>query len=461
MVRPEILPDELLVGYLGRVIFLNTGTWPRDLKTAVRVLEQICSPDGTHSCDRDALANGASELVSITGHRVSWVYQAHTLQPLLHPFTEKLPETTRSYWAEDWWSSCVGSSFCQKCVNEDLEFYGFSFWRRSHQVQGRCSCPKHGTLLERVLHTWPFSKPPGGWIDTGLTEHLAPITNALHARSTARYVALCDDVLDGGWCCSPRKIHVAISLRMKQLALALSPRHRFGQHHYDYLIRIVDLEWLRNVLPMAQKWKPISEVRSWRFEIGGGPSLFQQADGELSRISPRDTLVLAALLFKDRSDLDATLAGICEDGTHFRPDLSHLDIGGHWFARNYRWSGVHPKLITLFVEDRKAAYCQGEQFQFDVGVYDFGATVSYMEVFPPDDSPNRPYIKLAVALRHFVEESSTREEAMAYAEIQEQAMKKLFNRLVTHNSDIDRQAAEGVTQCSSHPASPALRIFQA
>lgn len=445
VVRSEILPDELLVGYLGRVVRLNTGTCPRDLTTAVRVLKQISSSDGAHSCDRDALAHGASELVSVTGLRVSWVYQAHTMQPLLEPFTESIPEEILNIQAEGWWSSCSGSSICRDCVNEDLEFHGFSFWRRSHQVQGRCTCPKHGTLLERVLHPWPFSKLPSDWIDGDLTEHLRPLTNALHVRSAARFVALCDGFLDGGFFCSTRKIRVAIALRMKQLSLARSPRHLVGDSLFDYLKKIADLDWLRIVLPIARRW---SSDRATTFLVAGDsvPSLFLTNDGEMSRVSDKDALALAALLFKDRSDLDATLAGICEEeDTPFRLGSSHPEGADKYYAVNYRWSGVHPKLIWLFVQDRLTAYRKGRHLPLKNDLMDFRNAGVLMEELPPDDSLDRPYKQLAVALRHLVEESSTKDDALAFAGIQEQAVKELFHRLVSPNADADRHAAENAT----------------
>ena len=43
-----------------------------------------------------------------------------------------------------------GPRLCQACVEEDLGFWGFSYWRRNHQVRGVDCCPKHGVLLHQV-----------------------------------------------------------------------------------------------------------------------------------------------------------------------------------------------------------------------------------------------------------------------------------------------------------------------
>jgi hypothetical protein len=38
---------------------------------------------------------------------------------------------------------------CPLCCEEDLGWYGFSYWRRSHQLAGIYDCPKHNTALLR------------------------------------------------------------------------------------------------------------------------------------------------------------------------------------------------------------------------------------------------------------------------------------------------------------------------
>lgn len=40
-----------------------------------------------------------------------------------------------------------GWSVCVNCVDEDLKFWGFSYWRRDHQLPGVVSCAKHGVAL--------------------------------------------------------------------------------------------------------------------------------------------------------------------------------------------------------------------------------------------------------------------------------------------------------------------------
>jgi DNA-binding protein Fis len=40
---------------------------------------------------------------------------------------------------------------CSDCINEDMDNYGETYWRRVHQAPGVFICPKHETLLEETI----------------------------------------------------------------------------------------------------------------------------------------------------------------------------------------------------------------------------------------------------------------------------------------------------------------------
>lgn len=40
------------------------------------------------------------------------------------------------------------AGYCRQCVGEDLDWFGFSYWRRYHQIPGVRYCPKHQSTLE-------------------------------------------------------------------------------------------------------------------------------------------------------------------------------------------------------------------------------------------------------------------------------------------------------------------------
>ena len=146
---PELLPEEMLAGYVGRVARLNgisqqrlwrhlhehetlTGK-PGHLRTWVHALATA------YPLDADALAGN------------------HTLIPLLMVLR---PQSSSMRMADPKSAAALhqcetalpdrGPRLCQACVEEDLGFWGFSYWRRNHQVCGIDCCPKHGVPLHQV-----------------------------------------------------------------------------------------------------------------------------------------------------------------------------------------------------------------------------------------------------------------------------------------------------------------------
>lgn len=146
---PELLPEEMLAGYVGRVARLNEISqqrlWrhlhehetlagkPGHLRTWVHALATA------YPLDADALAGN------------------HTLIPLLMVLR---PQSSSMRMADPKSAAALhqcetalpdrGPRLCQACVEEDLGFWGFSYWRRNHQVRGVDCCPKHGVPLHQV-----------------------------------------------------------------------------------------------------------------------------------------------------------------------------------------------------------------------------------------------------------------------------------------------------------------------
>ncbi len=141
---PELHPDELLLGYIGRVARLNCVT-----RSQVR--------SSVHQRFGDVQLTGARKtwsvpLASALGLSVPELLTGHTLEPLIRvnsppiapdresPLNHGLLPAIRQ--AE---LSIQGRRLrlCSSCVREDLGFWGYSYWRRSHQLPGVRWCLKH------------------------------------------------------------------------------------------------------------------------------------------------------------------------------------------------------------------------------------------------------------------------------------------------------------------------------
>lgn len=143
---PPILPDELLLGYLGRIAALNGCTTRRDVALALGVVRQ----------ERDAEMDGTGSVLSVVsllnGLSPDEMLAAHTCHALACSIGAR-PEATPGRRAHDRANRMairnVGKRlrFCPGCVGEDLQQHRFTYWRRRHQVPGRYTCAEHARPL--------------------------------------------------------------------------------------------------------------------------------------------------------------------------------------------------------------------------------------------------------------------------------------------------------------------------
>ena len=148
---PHALPDECARGYLGRILRLNGA--PESLNQAMAfVLQDGNSPLPVGYSARRMLA----KLAALAGQQLPEFVRAHTRIPLhgavfLGGGAEWCDESSESralraseiHLGDDAWTLCAD------CAREDMWFWGFSYWRRSHQAIGVVLCSKHGCALRQ------------------------------------------------------------------------------------------------------------------------------------------------------------------------------------------------------------------------------------------------------------------------------------------------------------------------
>ena len=64
----------------------------------------------------------------------------------------------------------TGAHLCPQCVEEDLAHWKFSWFRRTHQLQGVDWCPSHRTPLVKVKGSNPWELLPQHWMEKGEVE---------------------------------------------------------------------------------------------------------------------------------------------------------------------------------------------------------------------------------------------------------------------------------------------------
>lgn len=136
-VEPTPLPDELFTGYLGRFRALNQIP---TIHSLFKTLQRQISPEGSKRRKTVTLAAG------LAGVPVESFTRLHSLLPWLGAFRHFPPEQIAE--DHDWLGRPEKRlRVCRDCIAEDLGFWGFTYWRRSHQIVGVTWCLKHGCGL--------------------------------------------------------------------------------------------------------------------------------------------------------------------------------------------------------------------------------------------------------------------------------------------------------------------------
>lgn len=140
------LPDELARSHLIRLQRINS----------------IPTPDQAlkHVAFRHHRAHGSDPVPARRLARVASVcpdkyVQQHTFAPYWMP---RLRDTGARLHNSSLHSLAVPApvlSFCHLCTAEDTRTFGFSYWRRKHQLAGASFCSVHHTALSRTRHGAP------------------------------------------------------------------------------------------------------------------------------------------------------------------------------------------------------------------------------------------------------------------------------------------------------------------
>lgn len=154
--RPFVLPDELDLSYLGRIMRINR------FQTVKEAVSAMAGSVGLAHLSRRELS--CLELLSLTsGMSLEAFAQKHSTIPLRRAITSAMPNLphgspTRRSLLYNFGMVAVrtGAYFCATCAHKDLSKHGCGYWRRSHQVPGQFWCQEHLTPLNYVENNDAF-----------------------------------------------------------------------------------------------------------------------------------------------------------------------------------------------------------------------------------------------------------------------------------------------------------------
>ncbi|PPC83162.1 MAG: hypothetical protein CTY38_04830 [Methylotenera sp.] len=196
---PSLLPDEFIVGYLGRVAQLN-GFGRFALHRALKTEFFDESKEKTNAPSILLIARGLKL-------EVAYVMKHHSLTHILKATRDEgdnhfksAADKQRYEWSLMNYLSMRYpknvACFCKSCVMEDLEQYkGVSLWRRSHQLPGIDWCLKHNEPLQEVLGKEPFILHPGIYLSKR-NYCKQPNSAGMNHPIILRYAQLVEDALE-------------------------------------------------------------------------------------------------------------------------------------------------------------------------------------------------------------------------------------------------------------------------
>lgn len=160
---PELLPDELIYSWIGRLISVNALGCPKDCLEQLfgnrYVIPSIDLPtlltDLQKNLGNNSPFNSAAQLL-----------KAGTLYPYHRPFlTRERDQSIRKIMfhtdgkglkmlmgrVANRFGANPPLRFCDICVKEDTKIFGTPYWKRHHQLPGVNCCLKHRIHLEKYI----------------------------------------------------------------------------------------------------------------------------------------------------------------------------------------------------------------------------------------------------------------------------------------------------------------------
>lgn len=146
---------------------------------------------------------------------------------------------------------------CPSCAKEDLDYWGYSYWRRSHQLPGVYWCQKHPSeRLHAVDAPDAFGAQPHLWIGAAKTRiDDMPIALQEHAE-VRRFGEFCQAMLDHGRPLTIKGVRRVLGARAIASDLRIHTTSGSGRRPSDLAGVVFPPAFLQAVFPTFAKKRP-------------------------------------------------------------------------------------------------------------------------------------------------------------------------------------------------------------
>jgi hypothetical protein len=343
---PNILPDEFLLGYLGRISAVNNKISISNIKNILRNWFSEAKPEIK-----------APPFIVVLAHAleldISSIVKKHTLSPILRstrPETINFPVEfgVRSSYEFDLLKR-IGlvipkkvACFCESCVIEDKDNQRVSFWRRSHQIPGIDWCSKHMEALQEVHDENAFYRQPGFFLNSG---NYCKQSESLGIKDSIilRFAQLTEYALE---------LEVPINNITAQEVLTNKARSigvRFSEMGVsrqlsDLMNEVLPEQWMVKYFPRLKK-------ESYGKFVAGFDEVLKPSRKVKSYVN---TLLAAAVLFDDP---DEAMHELIAQNLHLLNKTNKQEISDVTFINAYvRHRGSYLKMGLEFEKDRRSIF---------------------------------------------------------------------------------------------------------
>lgn len=267
MIHAELMPDELALGLLGRLRALN-GWQRRQMARATSQLRDSLDAEGLAT---EGLTNAGLLALAARIPTAQFV-RFHTLLPfrfVASDFGAHVPYgSPGSAGTEQVYGLALptGRLFaCRACASEDVGRWGFSWYRRTHQIPGLGWCERHLMPISRIDDDDPSGELPHTWFERGAVREVACSHLGLHFQTGAlrRYLTVCNALLDREAPADSRALNRKLMTRASALGMGVdSEEHE--RKLKTAISTFADQHWLSEHFPDIQKGERLAETRLGR-----------------------------------------------------------------------------------------------------------------------------------------------------------------------------------------------------
>lgn len=255
----KILPDEIARGYLGRLRAINGY---RSQEETVRVLRQYL---GEQYSDRRG-SPVACLLAKALQMPMEAFSRQHTMLPYIRAVTIHLPDMRHGEaGSEDvirhsgMSSPQPGVCFCRSCVHEDMDFWGYAYFRRSHQLPGAICCEKHHEALLWLDDAEAFYRSPYETLRQSAQVTRGYSTSVLGNEVAIRFAAITGNWLSAEKPIAAYRVYEVLRERADRLGLR---QQSTGKRKLlsDLAIEDCPPEWLGAIFPVLLNKEPFRPI---------------------------------------------------------------------------------------------------------------------------------------------------------------------------------------------------------